>query len=54
MLNFIYMFIEGKRSENTDNQIVIDYEMKLKIYFISSFWLNLFEYIVRYLNIIYL
>ena len=26
--------------------------MKLKIYFISSLWLNLFEYIVRYVYVI--
>ena len=37
-----------------DIQITIDYDMKLKIYFISSFLLNWFEYIVGYMYIAYL
>ena len=53
-MNFIYIFIAGNRLENTNIQIAIDYEVKLRIYFISSFWLNLFEYIVGYVYIIYL
>ena len=40
--------------EHSDIQIEIDYEKKFKNYFISSFWLNLFEFIVRYVYIIYL
>ena len=40
--------------EHCDIQIAIDYEMKFKNYFTSSFWLNLFEFIVRYVYIIYL
>ena len=40
--------------EHYDIQIAIDYEMKLKIDFISSIWLNLFEYIVGYVCIIYI
>ena len=30
----------------------MDYEMELQIYFISSFWLNLFEYILQFVYII--
>ena len=40
--------------EHCDIQIAIDYEMKFKNYFTSSFWLNLFKFIVRYVYIIYL
>ena len=40
--------------EHCGIQIAIDYEMKFKNYFTSSFWLNLFEFIVRYVYIIYL
>ena len=47
--------IAGKRLENTVTfKIAIDYEMKFKNYFTSSFWLNLFEFIVQYVYIIYL
>ena len=35
-------------------RFAIDYEMKLKIYFISSFRFTLFEYIVGYVFIVYL
>ena len=40
--------------EHCDIQIAIDYEMKFKNYFTSSVWLSLFEFIVRYVYIIYL
>ena len=40
--------------EHFDIQITIDYDLKIKIDFISSFWLNCFEYIVQYVYIIYL
>ena len=51
----IYMYLLYESfGEHCNIQIVIDYEMKLKIYFISSFWLNLFEYIIGYVYIIYL
>ena len=40
--------------EHRDIQIAIAYEMKFKIYFILSFSLNLFEFIVGYVYIIYL
>ena len=39
--------------EHCDIQIAIDYEMKFKNYFTSSFWLYLFEFIVRYVYMIY-
>ena len=39
--------------EQFDIQIAIDFERKLQIYFVSSFWLNLFDYIIRYVYIIY-
>ena len=45
MLNFINIYIFFCRKafgEHCDIQIAIDYEMKLKNCFISSFWLNLF------------
>ena len=32
----------------------MDYEKMFKNYFISSFWLNLLEFIVGYVNIIFL
>ena len=55
VLNFIYIYYCKKTfGEHCDIQIAIDYEMKFKNYFISSFWLNLFEFIVRYVYIIYL
>ena len=40
--------------EHCDIQIAVDYEMKIKICFKSSFWLNMFEYIVGYVYIIYI
>ena len=55
VLNFIYIYYCKKAFEaHCDIQIAIDYEMKFKNYFISSFWLNLFEFIVGYVYIIYL
>ena len=46
--------IARKRLAHCDIQIAINYEMKFKNYFISSFWLNLLEFIVGYVYIIYL
>ena len=41
MLNFIYIYYCKKAFEaHCVIQIAIDYEMKFKNYFISSFWLN--------------
>ena len=55
VLSFIYIYYCRKTfGEHCDIQIAIDYEMKFKNYFTSSFWLNLFEFIVRYVYIIYL
>ena len=55
VLNFIYIYYCRKTfGEHCDIQIAIDYEMKFKNYFTSSFRLNLFEFIVRYVYIIYL
>ena len=54
MLNFIYIYYCKKAfGAHCDIQIAIDYEMKFKNYFISSFWLNLLEFIVGYVYIIY-
>ena len=41
----LYIYCRKALGEHVNIQIAKDYEMKLKIYFISSFWLNLFEYI---------
>ena len=56
MLNFIYIFMVGKHLENTVKfkEIAIDNAMKLKFFFISSLWLDLFEYIVGDVYIDYL
>ena len=43
----LYIYYRKVFGEHYDIHIVIDYDMKLRIYFIPSFWLNLFEYIVR-------
>ena len=54
MLNFIYIFILGKRLGILwDIQIATDYEMKHKSYYISIF-IGLFGYIVGYVYIGYL
>ena len=55
VLNFIYIYYCKKAfGAHCDIQIAIDYEMKFKNNFISSFWLNLLEFIVGYMYIIYL
>ena len=50
----LYIYCRKAFEEHCDIQIAIDNEMKLTIYLISSFLLNLFEYIVRYVYISYL
>ena len=53
VLNFIYIYYCKKTfGAHWDIQIAIDYEIKFKIYFISSYWLNLFEFIVGYVYMI--
>ena len=53
-INLVYIYCRKAFGEYCDISIAIDYEMKLKIYFISSFWLILFEHILEYVYIIYL
>ena len=52
----LHLYIDCRKAfgEHFDIQITIDYDLKIKIDFISSFWLNCFEYIVQYVYIIYL
>ena len=51
----LYIYCRKTFGEHSwDIQIAIDDEMKLKIYFISSFQLNLFEFIEGYVYNIYL
>ena len=50
----LYIYCRKAFGEHFDIQIAIDYEMKLKIHFISISWLNLFEYKEGYVYIIYL
>ena len=51
--SWVYIFIGGKRFVNIcDIQIVLDYEMKLKIYYISISCI--FLYIEGYVYIAYL
>ena len=49
-----YIYCRKAFGKHRDIQNNIDDEMKLKFYFISRFWLNLFQYIERYLYNIYL
>ena len=50
VLNVIYMiYFRNAFGEYCDIQIAIDYELKLKIYYISIFWL---DFLVGYVSII--
>ena len=51
---YLYIYFRKAFGDHCDIQIENDYEMKLIISFIFSFWLNLFEYTVGYVFIIYL
>ena len=42
----LFIYVRKAFEEYYDIQIAIDHEMKLKIYYISIFWLNSFGYIV--------